>query len=424
MITRSDIYSLKINGTDIDVYMCSVASYALASGKGPFDIEITVSTPFNTVKVRPLRAGISPDIEDNTIRFTLSDPAKLSIELDGNIEMPLFLLINPEPAEVPVKGQPGVRYFESGQIYDAGDIELSDGETLYIAPGAIVTGNIISRGTRGIRITGGGILDGSVWRTDKSTPRKQMIKLIDCKDIIIEGITVVDGPNWHIVPIHSENVAIRNVNIITINGTGDGIDIVGSKHVRIENCFIRSNDDCIALKATAYQDPLGCNDVEDVRVARSIFWNAAWGNALEIGYETRCAQIKDVVFEDSDVIRCEFEGYQSGGTFTIHNGDRAVISDIRYENIRVEDSREKLIDIKILHSQYSKDPERGQIRNILFKDIQLIDGPFPVSIIRGFDGEHLIDNITFENLTVYGREIQSANDAKMVVELSKNVKFR
>jgi hypothetical protein len=46
-----------------------------------------------------------------------------------------------------------------------------------------------------------------------------------------------------------------NVNIYLTPGTtvtndwDDGIDIVGSQHVLVNNCFIQSKDDCIAVKA-------------------------------------------------------------------------------------------------------------------------------------------------------------------------------
>ncbi len=133
--------------------------------------------------------------------------------------------------------------------------------------------------------------------------------------------------------------------------------------------------------------------------------------------------MRDIVFEDCDIIRVEHEGHQSGGTFTIHNGDRAVVSNVRYENIRVEDSREKLIDIKVLHARYSRDEQRGQVRGVRFKDIRVVDGPFPVSIIQGFDGEHIIEDVTIENLVVHGRKITSANEARMVTEVARGVRF-
>lgn len=79
-------------------------------------------------------------------------------------------------------------------------------------------------------------------------------------------------------------------------------------------------------------------NVRDIKVRRCVLWNAEPGNALEIGYELRCNEVSDVVFEDCDIIHCEYEGNQSGGVLTIHNADRAKVHNVRYENIRIEDA--------------------------------------------------------------------------------------
>ncbi|HZJ57444.1 MAG TPA: glycosyl hydrolase family 28 protein [Clostridia bacterium] len=416
-------YSLTVNGEEVFVYSCDVANYAVLSGQGSMEVEITSVNPFKTVKVRPLISKIAPMVKGNKVSFTIGGPQKLSIEFDGDILNPLFILINPVEKTKPNKGDDKVRYFESGKVYDIGQMELHEGDTVYIAEGAVVYGSFCAYRANNLTIKGRGILNGSKWHRQGSAQRQQMIKLVECKNVTIEGITIVDGPNWHVVPIACGDVAIRDLNIITFVMTGDGIDVVGSENVSINNCFVRSNDDCVAIKAVDYQHESGHKNVKDVRISDSVFWNAEFGNALEIGYETRCDEISNIVFENCDVIRSEFEGYESGGTFTIHNGDRAHISNVRYDNIRVEDSREKLIDIKILFSQYSRDEERGQVSNITFNNIQVVDGPFPVSIVRGYDADHMIRDITIKDMTVHGERIRSANQCRMVVELSKNVDF-
>ena len=124
---------------------------------------------------------------------------------------------------------------------------------------------------------------------------------------------------------------------------------------------------------------------------------------LEIGYELRCNEVSDVVFEDCDIIHCEYEGNQSGGVLTIHNADRAKVHNVRYENIRIEDAQEKLVDIKILDCKYSLDRVRGDVENIVFRNIDVTGPLFPVSIIRGFEMTnemHRPRDIRFENVTV------------------------
>ena len=280
---------------------------------------------------------------------------------------------------------------------------------------------------------------------------RKMAKLLhfqDSRKIEIEGITIVNSQTWQIVPINCDQVNIHNVKIASDNGSDDGIDIVRSKNVSVDQCFIRSKDDCVAIKA-AWDYPAECG-VEKVKVSRSVFWNALWGNGLEIGFELRANKLCDIIFEDCDIIHVE-----RGAVFSIHNGDYATVENVRYENMRVEDARHKLFDIAIFLSQYSldspKDPEevkkrylhgawdgvlsvpkdqqeyyasnRGHIKNIQFKNIAIVDGPFPFSIIHGYDKKHIVENVSFENLTIHGQHIKDAKQGRFTIENARNIKF-
>ena len=200
----------------------------------------------------------------------------------------------------------------------------------------------------------------------------------------------------------------------------------GCEEVLVEDCFIRACDDCVCIKACPLPGPAACCNVRDIKVRRCVLWNAEPGNALEIGYELRCNEVSDVVFEDCDIIHCEYEGNQSGGVLTIHNADRAKVHNVRYENIRIEDAQEKLVDIKILDCKYSLDRGRGDVENIVFRNIDVTGPLFPVSIIRGFEMTnemHRPRDIRFENVTVQGRTMHSANEMRMVVELAHELQF-
>ena len=147
---------------------------------------------------------------------------------------------------------------------------------------------------------------------------------------------------------------------------------------------------------------------------------------LEIGYELRCKEVSDILYTDCDIIHCEYEGNQSGGVLTIHNADRARVSNVVYENIRIEDAQEKLVDIKILDSKYSLDRVRGEVEDVYFRNIT-VDGPiFPVSIIRGFEMHQEVRwprRIHFENVVIHGGVMKSANQMRMVVELAHELEF-
>lgn len=423
-IKKSELYSVRIDGTERDVYHTEFFDFVYAvKEKEEINVEIEVSKPFEKVVIRPYSSKVNFKTENTKITFSMTGKERAIVELDDALESPLYILLG-EYIPCPEKAD---YVFESGKAYNIGALELTSNQVVYIEEGAVVSGYFKSRMADNIKICGNGIVYGGNWHKWDENSGEQLIVPVLGENIEIRGITLLDGGSWHIVPVACKNVLIEDVNILGKVITGDGIDIVGCENVTIRNCFIRANDDCISVKAVEFQDPSGCTDVKNILAENCLFWNAEFGNTLEIGYETRCDEISDIIFKNCDIVHCQYEGNQSGGVLTIHNADRAEVHDIYYENIRIEDAQEKFIDIKTLDSKYSKDRERGMIHDIYFKNIEIVDGVFPVSIIRGYEMKNEIcrpHGFYFENVVVHDKKIETVNDMRMVVELSNDIEFR
>lgn len=423
-IKKSELYSVRIDETERDVYHTEFFDFVYAvKEKEEINVEIEVSKPFEKVAIRPYSSKVNFKTENTKITFSMAGNERTIVELDDELESPLYILLG-EYIPCPEKAD---YVFESGKAYNIGALELTSNQVVYIEEDAVVSGYFKSRMADNIKICGNGIVYGGNWHKWDENSGEQLIVPVLGENIEIRGITLLDGGSWHIVPVACKNVLIEDVNILGKVITGDGIDIVGCENVTIRNCFIRANDDCISVKAVEFQDPSGCTDVKNILVENCLFWNAEFGNTLEIGYETRCDEISDIIFKNCDIVHCQYEGNQSGGVLTIHNADRAEVHDIYYENIRIEDAQEKFIDIKTLDSKYSKDRERGMIHDIYFKNIEIVDGVFPVSIIRGYEMKNEIcrpHGFYFENIVVHDKKIETVNDMRMVVELSNDIEFR
>lgn len=445
---RADDFSVRINRREIFVYDSKVAALAYFSFNGEATITVTHNKDINKVDIRPKSHGIACSIKDRTVSFQLDRPCNLSIEINGDIKRPLFLFANPLERDRPKPGDENVLYFEGGKIHEAGEIKVGSGQTVYIAGGAIVRGRIRAEGARNVRVTGRGILDGS--HRDYKT---QMVKLSGCSDVELNGIIVLNSYGWTLVPVKSDNVRFANVKVIGWRDNDDGIDIVGCRNLSVEGCFLRTKDDCIAVKASPgyfEEGESGLRNVRTVRVIDTVLWNAEWGNAMEIGFELQTEKVSDILFEDCDIIHVE-----RGGTFTIHNGDFATVEDIRFESIRVEDSRDKLIEFRVGLSIYSGDcpwelhrqnpqrkrsplgqwvpvegqkqkefaAKRGHIRNVHFKDIYVSGSELPESYLIGYNDVHGIEDVVIENLQFNGRRIQGAEASNFTIEKAKNVQF-
>ncbi len=142
----------------------------------------------------------------------------------------------------------------------------------------------------------------------------------------------------------------------------------------------------------------------------------------------------NVVFDNCDIVRTTHIALD------IQHGDRAMVKDIRFQDIRVEvddwnpkplgqrDRGEKyvadpkngycplLLVIDIHTTFYSKDEDRGNVRNILFKDIAVTGKPFPSSYFRGSDKEHTVEGVVIENLRINGRRAADPRGAHLFLD--------
>lgn len=474
---RAPDFHVTVEGKEVFVHNSAVAAYAHFSFSGKVRVRVSLEPgvvfpeslhysawgmkfhpepyrpPIARLDVRPKRLGIKPVIEGDSFSFDLPEPANLSIEINGNLLRPLFLFGAPPEENPPPPGGAKVRYFGPGKVHQAGRLEVGSGETVYIAGGAVVRGMIAVENARNVRIRGRGILDGS----DPADTPGPMIEMRNSRDVSVEGIVILNDTGWTLVPRFSEDLRFDNIKMIAWGNNSDGVDICASKRVRIADSFLRNNDDCIPIKAAKE----AAGDVEGVEVARCVLWNGLGGNAMEIGFELQTDLVRDIVFRRCDIIHVE-----NGAAFSIHNGDRAVVRDVLFEDIWVEDARSELADIYIGLSIYSADcpweyhrmnpkrkplpaelraekwgdhsgqwlllpgeegkrrgVNRGRIENVVFRDITVL-GDWPLtSRIIGYDGEHAARDVSFERLRVRGRAIRSAEEAGIVARHAPGLRF-
>ncbi|NGN65319.1 glycoside hydrolase family 28 protein [Streptomyces sp. A7024] len=80
--------------------------------------------------------------------------------------------------------------------------------------------------------------------------RPNMIQFYDCRDVLIEGVTVKDSPMWNIHPVLCRNVTVSGVTVESPDGpNNDGCNPESCAYVHITDCTFNTGDDCIAFKA-------------------------------------------------------------------------------------------------------------------------------------------------------------------------------
>ncbi len=440
-------YQVKVNGTRIPVFDTPIASYAIFDFSAEAEVEINTMFDVRWVDIRPLRTGLKPEYTgDNSFHFKMKNPENLSIELNGRIrQQPLFILTGKPEISRPIKSDKNVIWFEGGKLYKDVKLELKDNQTVYIEGGAVIQGYIFATGKKNIKICGRGIIDGSL-NKNLAENKNRFISLTDCEGITIEDITLHNGTTWQIALFHCNKAEINRVKIVSESGSDDGMDIFRCTNVVVDGVFAHTKDDCIAIKSGGKYS--SSYPTDNILVKNCTFWNSIWGNAIEIGFELYSNEVKNIRFENIDVIHVE-----DGATMSIHNAGQAHVHNVVFENIRVEDSRQKLFDVAIFFSQWGpdgiQDPEfikknylsgawdgvqkipegkeayhrqfRGTISDIVFNDIQVLGGLLPFSVFHGFDKEKNVSGITIENLTYMGKKITDSEGAKIRLQNTENL---
>jgi hypothetical protein len=262
-------------------------------------------------------------------------------------------------------------------------------------------------------LSGGGIVDGSAmafmepcegeddrphgifrFKHKKPSP-SHFILFANSRNIVIDGLTIMNSPTWTLHLFDCDNVQVRNVTIRNnpLAPYNDGIVIDASRDVHVSDCDVDTGDDAIIVKAT---DPaLAC---ERVTVTNCV----AASNCSTFGLGADApGTIRDVEFSNCKATRSlrmiQVEQWYPGLI------ERAVFRDINGRTFPDEGifcERPIYVDIQ----QWSrKEPELGMIRDLVFENIQCeTRGRI---ILTAQDGS-CIENVILDNIQIRIPEIE------------------
>lgn len=473
---RCQDYTVKINGQSITADTARVSAFPFNrrwpghqrpidqtelnnfisfSMDEPVEIEIIPHAPFEAVHIRPWALNIVPTICGNTIKFRLNKPAYFTVEPFGRSH-PLHIFADPAVDYGIDPADENVLYFGRGE-HDAGLLELKSNQTLFLDEGAVVYATVKAYEADNIRILGHGILDNSrnketifyeacVDNNDEAVNnahREHTVQLEYCTGVRIDGITIRDSLVYNIRPVCCKDIDIRNVKIIGCwRYNSDGIDMHNCENVVIDNCFLRTFDDCICVKgfdytqdeADMYHNGISYDVFRNVRVSNCVLYND-WGKCLEIGAETRAKEICDVVFTNCHAI------HVMGAVLDCMNVDYAVVHDITFENItveydevipppdiqRTEDHKYTVFtndftpDLLCVHVRYHHEYSAGGLRrginrDILFRNIYLYGWQQPAFYFAGYSDDYQTSNVRIENLYHNGNRVTNWEECRVFMD--------
>lgn len=437
-----------VNGTECYVYDTNVnhtrqwvSNYCPPMSRTPityFDfegmVEIQVTVPniqLEEVKISPLSYEIEPQIdpEAHTVTFRIDTPDTYTLQFNNSPERAVHIFANDieNPEEIPNPDDPSVIYIGPGE-WDIESIMLRKGQTLYLAGGAVVHGIVNANFESDIMVCGRGILDCSQLEGWQGRSASIPLKFDYCSNVTIKDIMVLNSNAWACQAYNSSDGVIDGVKIITSRPNGDGISLQSCQNYQVENCFVRSWDDSLVVKN--YD-----KNSADITFRNMQLWTDL-AQSMEVGYETNKgnkpdASMANLLFEDITVLNNFHKP-----VISVHNGDDALLDNIVFRDIVVEheeigsgdgDEMPYLIDINIMQNgNWSTTKERGRIQNVIIENVTFLEGTENASRIQGFDEDHKVENVTFKNLNLFGKEVKNAQDGNFEIDEDtvSNIQFQ
>jgi hypothetical protein len=378
---------------------------------GSASLEVRIAKAPKKAEVFPRHLGIKTKISGNKIAFTLKNPANFALVVDGNIGRPLWIFANPPETQRPDANDPNVKFFKAGQFYDVGKVKFDEYSTVYIEGGAIVRG-AIEGGEKGPgvgakKVLGRGILCNL---EDKCA-------IIGGKNTLISGPIMVGQhkDEWTFILFGCDGAVVDNVKVFGLRR--DAFDPTGCRNLVARNCFFWSYDDSVAIKSFPL---INAFPVENILIENSVLAN----HGPVVGYESDTDYMRKITFRNLDVLwprdntGMKPEDWNLRvGVLKIDVPDRARVSDILYENIRIHDPETvDLFGVRIFDF-YTPDTHNGQLENVTFRNI-FVEGVKPNqgwARVKGLSSEHMPKNIRFENIVFDGKKAKTAADLKLQV---------
>ena len=351
-----------------------------------------------TARIRPLSYGFEPEIKGNTLRFSLSKPCNLSLEVNGDIFHNLQIFTNAPEIFKPNPNDSSVIYFGPGFHKVKNNIlRVPSGKTVYLAGGAVLNASISCDSVKDVRICGRGI----VYKANDGVG----VNFSD--NVQIEDLVFLNPTHYTVCSGQSTNVKIKNIRSFSAKGWGDGIDLFCNNNVLIEGVFMRNSDDCIAIYGHRWNF---YGDCRNVLVRNSTLW-ADVAHPIMIGTHGNATPgkselLENMKFENIDILNHDEMQINYQGCMAINVSDENLARNIVFENIRVEDFEQgQLLNLRVtFNKKYATAPGRG-IENVLFKNISYTGKNANISIVEGYAPDRGIKNVLFENLVINGVEI-------------------
>lgn len=461
-VIKCPFYNVIYNGNN-EVYSYSVPSVSselhsfgyLEVTQDMLPINITIKPKENigynldSAIVIPEKFGIKAKTEDNAVTFTIDKIDNYTVLFNGkfNFSRPYTLYVKEyKPMNVPkgydvIEFQPGLHFVD--RIKD-----LKDNTYIYLHTGAYLIAKqpdiyteknsidsmgqavwrafIYGNGVKNIKIEGNGIIDFSSLSWHARVP----VGLTSCSNVEINDITLIDSTSWTVSLTDCKDIKITNLILMAYRTNSDGIMLSNCKNAVVSNCFARSGDDLLEVKATKSVAPNTNTGGENIVFRHNQTW-AEKSRCFGFIQEAEM-NVNNVLFEDNSVLYQDAIWDSAMGAYLVILGDGATISDITFRGCDGYFIRGYLINISVGKNQWSISGNIGSVHDITFENMRFYSYYSDDESLKNYGirlqntkengTENDLSDIHFNNITIDNKKLNSITEIKSdIIGLYKNI---
>ncbi len=231
----------------------------------------------------------------------------------------------------------------------------------------------------------------------------RIIRLLNCTNILLRDITIVDAPSWTVHFDACTDVTVTGIRIKNslLVPNSDGIHCTSCKNVHICDCEISAGDDCIALTCIGdrrHQDILGGEPSTGTSSENITVTNCT--------LQSRSAAVR-VGYTGGDIKNCTFSNLvirESNRGLLVNVRERGSVEKLLFQNITIETrlhtghwwGQAEPIHVSAIKADPNT-PQLGVIKNVRFENI-IAESESGI-VVFGSD-QSRIQNLSFENVSL------------------------
>ena len=249
--------------------------------------------------------------------------------------------------------------------------------------------------------------DQRVFGTEEAALRPQFLQTVGCRNVLVEGVTFVNGPMWTVHPVYCENVLVRGITVNSEGPNTDGLNPDSCRNVLVEGCTFHTGDDCVAINSGMNEDGWRVNRPCENVVIRNCVMSEGHG-AIAIG-SGMSGGVRNVYAHD-----CTVTGGDQGIRLKSMRGRGGFVENVLFERFHMAGLRREAIVLNMFYGSStaaSRSDRPPAFRNIHVRDVTC-ESAGMAAALRGLP-EQPIERVVLEDLrlnAVEGIRCQDVDD--------------